>query len=103
MDITEIDVEQALIHLQDGDALFMDVRDPDSFGAGHLPGAVNVNDATIPLFLTDTARDRKIIVYCYHGHMSMGGAAYLSENDFDDVASMRGGFSCWTGPTEKGA
>ena len=35
--------------------------------------------------------------------MSMGGAAYLSENDFDDVASMRGGFACWTGPTEKGA
>jgi thiosulfate sulfurtransferase len=103
MTITEIDADQALIHLQAGDTLFMDVRDPASFAAGHLPGAVNVGDATIQQFLTETERDQRVIVYCYHGNMSMGGAAYLTENDFDDVASLRGGFAAWTGPTEKSA
>lgn len=101
MEITEIDAEQALGELQAGAALFMDVRDPASFAAGHLPGAINVDDASIQRFLNETEREQKIIVYCYHGHMSMGGAAFLAENDFEDVASLRGGFAGWAGPTEK--
>ena len=73
MDIPQVDTDTAARHLQSGDSLFMDVRDPASFEAAHIPGAVNVGDDTIQEFLEQTDKQRKIIVYCYHGNMSLGG------------------------------
>jgi thiosulfate sulfurtransferase len=40
------------------------------------------------------------VVYCYHGHTSLGAAAYLRENGFTDVVSLSGGFELWR-QTEK--
>ena len=97
MDIPEIDVESAAVHLAAGDAVFMDVRDGGSYAAAHVPGALHVNDATIEQFLEDTDREQKVIVYCYHGNASRGGTAYLLQHGFTDVASMSGGFEAWRG------
>ena len=95
MDIPEVDTDTAAKHLQAADSLFMDVRDPASFEASHIPGAVNVGDLTIHEFMEKTDKQQKIIVYCYHGNMSLGGAEYLLENGFEDVCSMSGGFEAW--------
>jgi thiosulfate sulfurtransferase len=97
MDIPEVDPDTAASHLQAGDALFMDVRDSGSFEASHIPGAVHVGDDTIHEFLEQTDKQQKIVVYCYHGNMSLGGAAYLIEHGFEDVCSMSGGFEAWRG------
>lgn len=102
MDIPEIDADEALARLGAGGTLFMDLRDPASFAAGHVPGAVSVGDATIQRFLGETDRNQPVVVYCYHGQMSLGGTGFLRENDFTDTASLRGGFAAWTGPTERG-
>ena len=56
---------------------------------------VHVSDATIRAFLDETARDQKIVVYCYHGNMSKGGTAYLQSQGFTDVYSLAGGFETW--------
>ena len=105
MEIPEIDPDAAAARLAAGEALFMDVRDPGSFAASHIPGAVHVTDATIGEFLATTEKSRPIVVYCYHGNSSLGGAAYLMEHGFEDVCSMSGGFEAWRGrhPEESGA
>jgi thiosulfate sulfurtransferase len=54
-----------------------------------------VGDLTIHEFMEKTDKQQKIIVYCYHGNMSLGGAEYLLENGFEDVCSMSGGFEAW--------
>lgn len=97
MEIPEIDVDAAAELLRRGEAVFLDVRDPASFAQAHVPGAVHATDATIEAFLADTARDAKIVVYCYHGNSSLGGAAFLMQKGFSDVASMSGGFEGWRG------
>ena len=97
MDIPEIDTDDAALALESQQATFMDVRDGASFTASHVPGAVHVTDASIEDFLEDTDRQRQVIVYCYHGHNSLGGAAYLLSKGFEHVASMRGGFEAWRG------
>lgn len=104
MEIPEIDIEAAAQRLEKGEALFMDVRDRGSYTASHIPGAIHVSDATIADFLAATDRSRPIIVYCYHGNSSLGGAAYLLENGFESVHSMSGGFEGWRGrhPEESG-
>ena len=104
MDIPEIDVAAAAaLHAEDG-ALFMDVRDGGSYAAAHVPGALHVTDATIEDFLEETPKDKKIVVYCYHGNASRGGTAFLLGKGFTDVASMSGGFEAWRGrhPEERG-
>ena len=95
MQVPEIDVEAATELLRTGEALFLDVRDPGSFGESHVPGACQVDDRTLGAFLASADKARKVVVYCYHGHMSLGGAAYLLEQGFEDVCSLAGGFEAW--------
>ncbi len=101
--IKEISADDALARLEAGDATFIDVRDGGSFRSGHIPGAQSVGDHNITEFVAREDKSRTVVVYCYHGNSSRGGAAYLQENGFADVFSMRGGFGAWGGgkPVEK--
>ncbi len=102
--IPEIEVKDAASRVNDGRTVFMDVRDPGSFRAARIPGALRVDDGSIQDFLETTERDRPVIIYCYHGHSSLGGAAFLLEQGFREVFSLHGGFEAWRGhqPHETG-
>jgi len=93
--IKTITVAQAKDKLAEGDAVFIDIRDPDSYAAAHIPGAIQINDANVEAFVAGTDKTRTHIIYCYHGITSQGGAAYFQENGFQDVYSMAGGFCAW--------
>jgi len=93
--IPEIDASTAAARLAAGDTLFVDVRDPRSFAAAHVRGARHVNDDNLSAFLDGTERSRPLVVYCYHGHSSLGGAAYFLEQGFEQVWSLTGGFEAW--------
>ncbi|MFZ5481273.1 MAG: rhodanese-like domain-containing protein [Myxococcota bacterium] len=56
-----------------GDALVVDVRSPEAFAAGHLPGARNVALADV----ASVPRDRPIVVVCEDGVASSGVAERL--------------------------
>lgn len=105
MDLPEIDPAAAAAELEGGEAVFVDVRRPGDHVVARIPGSVNPSDATIEDFVEDTAKDQRLIVYCYHGHMSLGGVAFFQEKGFTDVASLRGGFEDWRRqfPIEEGA
>ena len=95
MEIPQIQIHEAKKKLDDKSCLFVDIRDPGSFQQAHIPGAIHLNDANIQEFLTNTAKDQDVVVYCYHGNSSMGATAFLMENGFTQVASMSGGFEAW--------
>jgi thiosulfate sulfurtransferase len=100
-EVKELSVDEALERLEAESALFIDVRDTGSYRRGHVPGASHIGDHNIEAFVRDTDKQRAVIVYCYHGNSSIGGAAYLQENGFAEVYSMRGGFTDWgTRPME---
>jgi len=91
----EIEVEEAARLLEGGKALFVDIRDPASFQASHVPGALHLSDTNIQPFVTGTDKSKPIVVYCYHGHTSQGAATYLLDQGFREVYSVRGGFEGW--------
>ena len=82
----------------------VDIRDPSSYAAGHIEGAVNVP----PNRLSATALDapwadaEEIVVSCYVGKSSKRVATALERHLDADVASLRGGFEAWDGPTDDG-
>ena len=99
MDVPELDPAEVLERL--AQVVLVDVRDPGSFRRGHLPGARSVLDHDVDDFVATADKARPVVVYCYHGVSSLGGAAYFLEHGFREVYSMRGGYAAWTGPKEQ--
>jgi rhodanese-related sulfurtransferase len=90
----------------------VDVREPDEFEAGHLPGArpyprgflevrADLSHPKRDPWLAD--RDRPLILYCGGGHRSLLAGRTLIEMGFRRVLSMAEGWTGWTArgyPTE---
>ena len=95
MDIPQIQIHEAKQKLDQQTCKFVDIRDPGSFRAAHIPGAVHLHDGNVQEFVQETEKDADIVVYCYHGNSSLGAVAYFMENGFKKVASMSGGFEAW--------
>ena len=91
----EIDVERARKALEAGKHLFVDIRDSDSYTREHIPGAIHVHDGNVEEFVRTTDKSRAVIVYCFHGITSVGGAAYFRGQGFKTVRSLEGGFEKW--------
>ena len=91
----ELDPYKAQEMVEEDSANVIDIRDPGSYSAGHIPSAVSLNDTNVKEFIESTDKEKPLIVYCYHGISSRGAAEYLSQNGFKEVYSMTGGFEAW--------
>ena len=81
----------------------VDVRDPGSYRRSHIPGALSVLDHNVGEFVASADKSRCVVVVCYHGNSSLGGAAYFLQSGFVEVYSMAGGMADWgSRPTEAG-
>lgn len=83
---------------------FVDVREPDEFAAGHIPGARNFPRGFLEVradlehhkrdpWLED--RGRKMILYCGGGHRSALAGKTLQEMGFPRILSLAGGWTGW--------
>ncbi len=90
-----ISVEQAHQCWQRGEAVLVDIRDPQSYAAGHTPGAFHLTNDTLGAFLQQTDFGRPVMVMCYHGNSSQGAAQYLLQQGFAAAYSIDGGFEAW--------
>ena len=95
MDIPEIDVTQARGLLESGEAVFIDVRDPHAFESLRVRRAIQLNDSNVGAFIAGADKQAALVVYCYHGHSSLGAAAYFLEHGFSRACSLTGGFEAW--------
>jgi molybdopterin/thiamine biosynthesis adenylyltransferase/rhodanese-related sulfurtransferase len=93
--IVEIDPAGAAAVL--GEALFLDVREPDEYAQGAVPGAVHLPRGMLELQVEGRVpdKDRKIVVYCAGGTRSALAAQSLGQLGYTEVVSMAGGFNKW--------
>jgi thiosulfate sulfurtransferase len=95
-ELRELDWHEARARHEAGDAVFVDIRDPESFAEAHIPGAVHLaEEADVKAFLSAREKGATVIVYCYHGNSSRGAALWFGDQGFTDVWSMAGGFEAW--------
>jgi glyoxylase-like metal-dependent hydrolase (beta-lactamase superfamily II)/rhodanese-related sulfurtransferase len=76
-------------------AAVVDVREPEEFASGHVPGAVNLPQADLATRLDEVPRDRPVFVICQGGFRSLRAAQFLRQCGIADVASVRGGTEAW--------
>jgi thiosulfate sulfurtransferase len=93
--IPQIQINEAKQKLDQKECTFVDIRDPSSYRAAHVPGALHLHDGNVQEFMQTAHKEKPVIVYCYHGNSSLGATAYLIENGFKNVCSMSGGFEAW--------
>ena len=100
-DFQRISPLQAQALRQQG-AVVVDIRDPQSYAAGHISGSRHLDNHSLHDFITRADLDAPLIVACYHGNSSQGAAAYLVGQGFSQVYSLDGGFELWraTYPTD---
>jgi thiosulfate sulfurtransferase len=91
-----ISVEQAHTRLNSGEAVMVDIRDPQSFGAAHAPGAYHLSNDSLPTFIQQADAKTPVLVMCYHGISSRGAAQFLISQGFESVYSVDGGFEAWS-------
>ncbi len=73
----------------------IDVREPEEFAGGHVPGAVNLPQADLATRLDEVPRDRPVFVICQGGFRSLRAAQFLKQRGLSDVASVKGGTEAW--------
>jgi len=82
--------------LAKGDApLLLDVRTPEEFRAGHIPGAINVPHEQVASRAAELASQHGVAVYCMKGPRARLGEQALLASGASDVLHVEGGFSAW--------
>jgi molybdopterin/thiamine biosynthesis adenylyltransferase/rhodanese-related sulfurtransferase len=95
--IEEVDPAAAREQLSNG-AVVVDVREPEEWAAGHIPGAKHVPKSYLETRIEGAVPDRSqhVILYCASGSRSAWAARTLIEDlGYQNVESMTGGFTLW--------
>ena len=95
-EVPEIDIHAANELLERESAVFVDIRDPASHAAAHIPGCRHLtSEADVDALCAEFGPDSPVVVYCYHGNASKGATAYLAEKGLTGARSLSGGFELW--------
>lgn len=93
--VPEIDIDA--VESRVSDASVLDVREPEEYNHGHIPGAINVPQADLASRLEEVPRNRPVIVVCERGVRSLRAAQFLIQVGFGQVVSVKGGTAAWRG------
>ncbi len=101
MHVTVTELKKAM----DDGAHVVDVREPNEYDAGHVPGAALMPLATVPIRHSELPRDQTIFLICQTGGRSFTAASWLAQQGYD-VRNVTGGTSDWVAhgfPVESGS
>jgi rhodanese-related sulfurtransferase len=79
-------------------AVLVDVRSREEYGAGHVPGAINLPVQELPQRMAELPRDKPLVLYCRSGHRSGRATEMLRQAGYGGVHNL-GAMGRWPGPT----
>jgi rhodanese-related sulfurtransferase len=93
VDVPEIDIAEAAARIAAGTPV-IDVREPDEYVEGHVPGAPLIPLATVPERIAEVPADGEVLIICKAGGRSRKAAEFLRANGIDAV-NIAGGTMAW--------
>jgi molybdopterin/thiamine biosynthesis adenylyltransferase/rhodanese-related sulfurtransferase len=95
--VREVDPTEAEEEIGQDNAIVLDVREPDEYEQGALPGAVHIPRGTLETSVEGKIPDKSshVVIYCAGGTRSAFAAKTLQDLGYSDVASVIGGFNRW--------
>lgn len=93
--------EELNTYRQTAGALLVDVRSPQEYAGGHVPGSVNVPVEVIgQMTSVCPKKDTPLFVYCHSGVRSAQACSALERAGYTDVNDL-GGIIDYHGPIER--
>lgn len=93
VDVPEIDVEALADRIPEG-AQVIDVREPDEYASGHVPGAVSIPLGSVPDQVERFRGDGPTYVICQAGGRSRRACEFVAAEGIDAV-NVGGGTGAW--------
>ena len=96
-----LSMDKAQLELESDKSInLIDVRSPEEYRSGHIPGSRNIPlDRIGDIEKAVPDRDAKLFVYCLSGARSASACAYLVRMGYTGVVNI-GGIARWNGRIE---
>ena len=93
---TRISVAEAREKLQDdGVVQIVDVRTPEEYAGGHVPGASNIPHMAILPRSSELAPDKELVFICQLGQRSALACEFAAAAGFKELYNVEGGTEAW--------
>jgi rhodanese-related sulfurtransferase len=101
--IKQVNAESAQKMAVDPQVAILDVRTPEEFREGHIPGAKLMPVSEINGRLPEIAslKERPVLVYCRTGNRSGTASQILKKNGFTKISNFQGGIIAWNNSGNK--
>lgn len=73
----------------------LDVRAPEEFVTGHVPGAVNIPHEQVAARLAEVPKDKEVVLYCRSGRRAAMAAEVLAANGYSSLKHLEGDMPAW--------
>jgi len=90
--------QEALLERQqkDGAATYvLDVRSPEEYASGHVPGAVNIPYDQIAARMAEVPKDKDVVLYCKSGRRAGIAAEVLAGQGYTRLQHLEGDIVAW--------
>lgn len=94
-EVDHLDVKEAPRWLQGRDAVVLDVREPNEYAAGHIPGALSIPQAELANRIDEVPKEKELLVACAGGTRSLRTAQFLKRLGYGHVTNLEGGTGGW--------
>ena len=82
-------------------AQVIDVREKDTFDAGHILGARSMPYSMLKTTIGSLRKDQPVYLYDQQKALSIRAANLLRKNGYTDIYILKGGYDGWTGKVKK--
>jgi phage shock protein E len=73
----------------------LDVRAPEEFVTGYVPGAVNIPYDQVAARLAEVPKDKDVVLYCRSGRRAGMAAEVLAANGYTRLMHLEGDMPAW--------
>jgi rhodanese-related sulfurtransferase len=91
----EIDVVEAQRKLAAGEAVLIDVREPDEWWSGHVAGARHIPLGEFVERLNEIPTAGEVLLFCRSGQRSGMATKFMRQQGFERVWNVTGGVLAW--------
>ncbi|MBL8849109.1 MAG: CoA-disulfide reductase, partial [Planctomycetaceae bacterium] len=93
-DHPQIDLDAILAAAPEERPFLLDVRTPEEFAAGHIPGATNIPVDELRNRRSELPQGKRIAAYCQVGQRGYLATRMLLQSGYDAV-NIGGGYKMW--------
>lgn len=93
--VRQLDAAQLRSAARDKHAQIVDVRGPDEWRRGHIPGAIHIPLAALPDRIGELNAAVPIVLHCGGGSRSAIAASFLRARGIVNASNLAGGYDSW--------